>query len=150
MKSLERVQKVAQLFAAKIVVLDGVVAIGDPAELRRHWKHFEGDKTGLEAFVNHFHLEELLRRIVRPPLKRRPEALRLGEQLIRVWAERIAGIAGAEVSLLYYLGGSEDVVLRFHSERANEHPWMAIGKKGARSFRLRIFRSRGGEVSRLA
>lgn len=150
MRSLDRVRRVAELFATRIVVLDGVIAIGDPAELRRHREHFEEDKTGLEAFVNHVHLEELLHRIIRPPFKRRPEALRLGEQLIRVWAERIAGIAGADVSLLFYLGGSEDVVLRFHTERMNVHPWIALNKKEARSLKLRVFRALGGRVTRLA
>lgn len=150
MKTLERIRKVADLFAAPIAQIDGMVVLVDRAELERHEAHFKGDKTALEAFVNHVHLEDLVSGLRQPAGNARREALRLGELLIRVWSERVAGITGSDLALLFYLGGTEDVVVRFHVERANEHPWIAISKKEARSLKLRVYRLRGGEVTRLA
>ena len=130
--------------------LDCGVVLGDLDKARRHRGSFLSDPTGFEAFVNHFHLEDILIDFDFEAKKRRREALFLGENVILVWAERLRSLLKGRATL-FYLGGPDDVTLRFHLERPGDPSWFSLDNPSAiRKQRLRIYRSVGDGVERIA
>lgn len=143
-------KKIASLFAVPLFAVGGVVLSGDPKEAKRHFTSKDpSDPVGLEAFVNHYHLEDYVEEFSLEPRRKRRELNRLADALILVWAERLAGIL-AERTALFYAGGEEDVIVRFHLERPDEPPWMSLDPDFVRKARMRVFRASRSGLERIA
>jgi hypothetical protein len=128
----------SELFATPLVEFDGCIVISGESESRRHLSSFSGDPVGFEAFVNHIHLDDVLTSAVGRPARR--EMITIGEHIIKVWSERLRGILRGR-SILFYLGGSRGVTLRFHVARNKGAEWMSLDDKAFRSReKMTIFR----------
>ena|SRR5712691_7093640 len=116
--------RLARMFAVTFSDIDGCLVI-DGDEARRHRESFINDDTGLEAFVNHVHLEDVVEQMLRPRGAGRRVLMSIGEDLIKVWSERLLPILnGREV--LFYLGGKDTVAIRFHVVRQGQPTWVRL------------------------
>lgn len=139
----------AKLFSLEISTRGDAVVLGDQAEAARHAQAFAGDPTGLEALVNHWHLEELFVGARLDRAGRRRAALRLGRRLAGVLAERLA-LRFGDRPFIFLLGGENDVVLRLMSIRTDAPPWFPYeDPRQRRRFRLLAFRAAGGTLEPL-
>ena len=126
------------LFAVPLVEFDGCIVISDEAESRRHASSFPGDPVGFESFVNHVHLDDVLASAAGKPTRK--DMLKVGESIIKVWAERLRSVLRGR-TVLFYLGGVQGVTLRFHVARARGTEWMNLDDKSFRSKeKMAIFR----------
>jgi hypothetical protein len=141
------VERLVCLFAMPFYELDDAVLAGDEREGRRHAEHFHDDPTGLEAFVNHYHLQDYVKGIRLDQKALRRLLISTGEALVMVWSERLVRLLG-ERRVLFYLGGKTDVVLRFHLERSGA-PWVELKPALLKRERMRVYRAGGGDVERL-
>lgn len=132
--------KIASLFAIPLFEMGGAILSGNPEDAKRHTAEFPGDLVGLEAFVNHYHLEDYVGEFHLEPRQQRRVLNRLAETLALVWSERLVKIIGNRTAL-FYLGGSDSVVVRFHLERTDEVPWADLNPDFLKRSRIRVFRS---------
>ncbi|HEV7672034.1 MAG TPA: hypothetical protein VGS22_26230 [Thermoanaerobaculia bacterium] len=144
-------RRLSGLFAMPLFELNGIILTGDLKEAQGHFSSGEpDDPIGLEAFANHYHLEDYVRELGLDPRKRRRELNRLADALVLVWTERLMGILG-ERTLLFYVGGEEDVIVRFHVERPGGRPWMALDDPAfIKKARMRVFRVSRSGLERIA
>src|SRR4051812_35204299 len=141
--------RIYALFSIPCHEFEGAFLLGRLDEAQRHYSELSGDLVGLESFVNHFHLEDAVEGIPLDPKSKRRHLNALGEALMRVWAERFAEKLGGR-RLLFYLGGPDDVTIRFHVERPQASPWMGFDNpKFAHQQRMRIYRASNGKVERI-
>lgn len=140
--------KISALFSISFQELEGSFLLGELGEAKRHHREFAGDLVGLESFVNHFHLEDAVEGLPLDPRSKRRHLNTLGEALIRVWTERFTGALG-DRKLLFYLGGPDDVTVRFHVERAEAPSWMSLDPEYAHQQRMRVYRAANGKVKRI-
>jgi hypothetical protein len=138
--------RLAELFAIPFHRERGVLLAGDLDRALRHWDEFPGDPTGLEAFVNHFHLDDLAGDSAAGPVKRK-DLMRLGESLVSVWASRLAP---TEEPVVFYLGGRDGVVLRFHLVRPGAKPWIPADAHLLAKERLRVFELKDSTLRRVS
>jgi len=143
----EALVRLADLFAAPFHEIEGAIVLGNRGEALRHLEEFRGDPTGFEAFVNHVHLEDIVSGISFEPRTKRRRLLYVGEILINVWVDRFVALL-RDRAALFYLGGSNDVTLRFHLEREQYPPWLPCDS--ARSARMLIFRATAGKVVKIS
>jgi hypothetical protein len=142
------IERISALFSIPFQGFEGSFLVGDRDEAKRHHREFAGDLVGLESFVNHFHLEDAVAGVPFDPRSKRRHLNALGEALIHVWAERFARELG-DRKLLFYLGGPDDVTVRFHIERSEAPPWMSLDPEYARQQRMRVYRASNGKVERI-
>jgi hypothetical protein len=115
--------ELSQLFASPILEADGCIVVSGGADVLRHAVSFPGDPVGFEAFVNHVHLDDITDSTAGRPARR--DLIRIGENVIRVWSDRLRRILrGREV--LFYLGGLEGVSLRLHVVRDQQANWLNL------------------------
>ncbi|MEP7012500.1 MAG: hypothetical protein ABJC13_19440 [Acidobacteriota bacterium] len=143
-------RRLSELFAMPLFELNSTLLTGDLKEAERHFSDWDpNDPIGLEAFVNHYHLEDYIRELGLDPKKERRELNRLADALVLVWLERLTGILG-ERTLLFYVGGEQDVIVRFHVERPGSVPWMNLDPAFIKKARMRIFRASRSGLERIA
>jgi hypothetical protein len=123
MKAKQAIDRVVEAFSSPINEVAGCIVLGDPSAVAKHRESFPDDPTGLEAFVNHVHVADLVAEVdVDHAFLRR-----LGTELIRVWAERMQSLLkGREV--LFYLTGRapSDMTVRFHVDRSDGRAWLNL------------------------
>lgn len=107
-------------FAAPLLETRDGLVISEEKDVERHWIAFPGDPTGFEAFVTHVHLEDLL---ASGGSLRRRDWLAIGWDLMQVWGDRLRPRLRGR-SVLFYLGGSRGVILRFHVAREGCADWL--------------------------
>jgi hypothetical protein len=143
-------KRLAVLFAMPIHQSgDALLLAIDAKEAERHCTEFPGDVTGLEAFVNHYHLSDFVSGLVLKPKSKRRQLKQLGQAVVTVWAERITHLLG-ERTALFYLGGREDISVRFHLERDGMPPWAPLEPAFLRKERMAIFRASSTGLRRIA
>ncbi len=148
--SAAALRKLTSLFSMPLFVLGDTVLSGDFKEANRHRASWDpDDPIGLEAFVNHYHLEDFVEEFSLEPRRKRRELNRLVDALVLVWAERMTGILG-ERAALFYVGGEEDVIVRFHVDRPGAVPWMSPDSAFIKKARMRIFRTSRSGLERIA
>lgn len=114
----------AETFSVRLFEIDGCVVI-DEDEFHRHRQSFLRDPTGLEAFVNHLHLEDVTGELLPLEAGNRATLVQIGEQVIRVWADRLSAIL-KERQAMSYLGGADTVPVRFHLLRRESAAWLDL------------------------
>jgi hypothetical protein len=126
--SQQKLRRAFESLAAELCVDftadEGCIVI-DREEAERHRGAFLDDPNGLEAFVNHVHVEDLLAGALRPTGRDRAALDAIGIALLRVWAERLHR-SFPEQPAIFYLGGTDSVSLRFHLHRPDAAPWVAL------------------------
>lgn len=102
--------------------IGNTVIAGKISSAERHLSSFQNDETGFESFVNHIHLEDIVQGVFDPETDR--EALLIiGKDIIAVWAERLKPYLNKR-EVIFYLGGSDSVSLRFHIARDDGRDWI--------------------------
>jgi len=116
-------RRLGDAFATEFCVIGEHIVI-DSLAFRQHQTSFKDDPAGLEAFLNHVHIEELVSQTL--PLPANYAALvEIAERLMRVWSDRMAPLL-KQRQVLFYIGGVDTVSVRFHIERDGEPAWMDI------------------------
>ena len=115
----------SEAFTTPIQEYDDAILAGQPAVVERHLASFPGDPTGLESFVNHLHIEDLTAGLLGVKDADRLALLGVGRALIHVWTERMRQLPRAR-DILFYLGGSDTVSLRFHVFRGEKAAWVDL------------------------
>ena len=107
--------------------LDGCLCVGDQVNAAVNRWAFGPDLTGFEAFINHVHVDQLL--------KHQPDAMRVwGRNALLRLVVTCLGAATLPIlrdrTLLFFGGGPniEDCTVRFHVERDGA-PWVDIEDK---------------------
>lgn len=123
---VDNIVQVAKLFATQFVLVEDSIVISEH-EFYAHAHLFKGDLDGLEAFINHIHLEDVVQmpRNAVNPQEQRHALLETGRLLIQVWHERIQFLYNGVV-ILFYLGGSDTVSVRFHKSRSIANAWINL------------------------
>jgi hypothetical protein len=142
------IKSLTYLFSMPLHQMGDVVVTGDPESAKRHLEEFPGDPIGLEASVNHYHLEDYIKGLRLKPKAHRRLLMTLAEALVMVWSERLVRFIG-ERAAIFYVGGADTVVIRFHVDRPSAEPWAALTPAFMRKERLRVYRSTGGVVQRI-
>ena len=115
--------EMAKLFAMPLQDLGDVVLIGAGYDERE--RALLQDAVAYESYVNHLHLEDILRihREVSP--KERDLIFQIGYMLLQAWSYRLLPILRGR-AILAYLGGVSTTSLRFHVERPGQSNWLDI------------------------
>jgi len=142
-------KRLALLFAMPIHQHGDALLLASAKEAERHHTEFPGDATGLEAFVNHYHLCDFVSGLSFDPRSKRRQLKQLGQAVVTVWSERIAHLLG-ERSALFYLGGRENIAVRFHVEREGVPPWAPLDPTFLRKERMVVFRASSAGLQRIA
>jgi hypothetical protein len=103
---------------------DAVFTRGIPLAYERAHTPID-DLTGLESDVNSFRMHDLVGGVLEDKGHERRVLRRIGRALIHVWADRLRGQA-PDRSFLFYLGGRDTLILRFHTERSSIPHWTDI------------------------
>jgi hypothetical protein len=122
---------------------------GDPGAAERFLNSYPGGPIGAEAFANHYHLEDFIKDLHLEPRARRRFLMTLAEALVKVWSERLVRLLG-ERSAIFYIGGRDTVLIRFHVERPGAAPLTSHEPAFIKKERLRVYRTTGGVVERIA
>jgi hypothetical protein len=122
---------------------------GDPSAAERFLNSYPGDPIGAEAFANHYHLEDYIEGLRLERRAQRRFLMTLAEALVKVWSERLVRLLG-ERSAIFYIGGGDTVFIRFHVERPGAVPWTSHEPAFIKKERLRVYRTTGGGVERIA
>jgi hypothetical protein len=128
-------------------VLTGVA--GDPRDGERFLDTYPGDPIGAEAFANHYHLEDYIEGLRLKPRAQRRLLMTLAEALVTVWSERLVRFLGGRFAI-FYIGGRDTVFIRFHVERPGTKPWASHEPAFIKKERLRVYRTAGCVVERIA
>lgn len=108
------------------------------------------DITGIEATVNTFHIRHFTDGAITDKGPDRRSLMKLGRALIQVWSARLQGQL-QQRTLLFYLGGRDEVLLRFHVERPEVPNWTDISdSQFFRRRRLEVYRATATSVERIA
>lgn len=91
----------------------------------REWQVEAGtvDPVDVESSMNKRYVSELVGDFVAGDA--RDELMVCGRAIIQVWAERIA-VRFPERHVIFYLGGSDAVIVRFHVRRDGVHDWLDL------------------------
>jgi hypothetical protein len=105
-----------------------------------HWSSFH-DRTAVESFYNHLHVDEL-RTIKRNRSIKDSSICALGHAVAAAWAAKLA-VEFPRRSFWVYYTNENDPIVRFHSQHQNEQPWLNI-RTAPKSWRaFAYFISRG-------
>jgi hypothetical protein len=121
---------------------------GDPKDAERFLNSYPGNPIGAEAFANHYHLEDYVEGLRLKPRAQRRFLMTLAEALVKVWSERLVRLLG-ERSAIFYIGGTDTVLIRFHVERPGKR-LTALTLSYVKRSRLQVYRTTGGVVERIA
>jgi hypothetical protein len=112
----------SNLFNISFYPLGDAVLSGSLPSAERHLESFPNDSTGLEAFVNHVHLEDVTNLDAE---KDREILLAIGRNIINVWKDRLQPYVNGR-KIVFFLGGSDSVSLRFHIIRNDGRDWIDL------------------------
>lgn len=123
--------------------LDGSICVGDRQQAELHLSEFGEDRVGFEAFVNHVHVSDIFALGPKRLGRDRELGERLARTVIGVWADRVRPLLRGR-SVLFYMGGRDDVAIRFHVERPGVAPWVDLSARAfVTSEHLHVFRVTG-------
>jgi len=106
------------------------------------------DPVDVEATLNKRHLTDLVPGAVFE--NSYEKLMACGRAIIKIWSERIALHFPSHV-VLFFLGGAEDVVLRFHVRRKGIADWTDLNDRDFLiSNRLEIYELRGERLEKIA
>jgi hypothetical protein len=106
-------------FCHEIIDSNGLLLLST-AQTRKEGLAVDCDPVGVESTMNKRYVTDLVGRAIDE--NARDVLMRLGRAIMHVWAERIALLfPGRDV--VFYLGGSESVILRFHVRRTGMTDW---------------------------
>ena len=156
-KLLVVTRSLIDLFSMPFHAVGDTVLTGDAGDARdardaRRTERFLNsfpDPIGAEAFANHYHLEDYVKGLRWQPGGQRRFLMTLAEALVKVWSERLVRLLG-ERSAIFYIGGRDTVFIRFHVERPGAEPWTSHEPAFIKKERLRVYRTTGGVVERIA
>jgi hypothetical protein len=130
MKPSSQIQPIRDTIVSLLEVIDAspfrineCICVGRREHAEIHLQEFGGDCVGFEAFVNHVHMSDILPNILRQLGTDRSLMEQVARTIVRVWADRIRILLDGR-SALFFLGGQDDVVIRFHIERPGLAPWV--------------------------
>ena len=150
-KLLVVTRSLIDLFSMPFFAVGDAVLTGDAAEAihaERFLDSYPGNPIGAEAFANHYHLEDYVEGLRLEPRAQRRFLMTLAEALVKVWSERLVRLLG-ERSAIFYIGGKDTVLIRFHVERPGQR-LTALTPSYVKRARLRVYRTTGGVVERMA
>jgi hypothetical protein len=144
---------VAALEAAStpIIEVEGMLLLRTKQALRP-WAHESGeiDRVGAEATLNKRYVVDLLDLTNVRCDEVREELTQCGMKLIEIWASRISLEFPSKV-VVFYLGGSEDVILRFHVRRDGVRDWTDLNdRQFLLSSHLQVYELRSGKLRLIA
>jgi len=144
---------VAALDAAStpILEIEGMLLLRTEQALRP-WARQpnESDRVDAEATLNKRYVGDLLDLTGVSFDEIRKELTECGRRLIQIWADRISLEFPAKV-VAFYLGGSEDVVLRFHVRRDGVRDWTDLNdQEFLLSSHLQVYELRSGQLTLIA
>jgi hypothetical protein len=146
---MDLLKRITRLFAMPIHEVDGALLTGDLREARGHRESCSGDFIALEAFVNHYHLSDFIDGLTLEPKDKRRILTSLADAVVVVWSQRLTHLL-ADRSVLFYVGGREDVTVRFHVERPDSPAWAPFDPAFLRRERMRVFRASTSGLQRVA
>ena len=148
-------ERLAELFSAEFrrigdaVILNDMADPGVTADISSYLNQFKQDLTGIESFNNHFHLEDIADITFTGDELVRTKLMEVGRALIKVWAERLHIMLKGQ-AILFYLGGVDSVIVRFHLERTHEATWIHLSDTAfIQKERIEVYRGLDGKVIRL-
>lgn len=107
----------SKLFAKPFIKIQSVVLDDDGRSVED--KPIVIDDPVYLEVSNHIHLEDEF-----PQRLKRRLLIAIGRQVIEVWNQRLRLLVG-DTPVLFYLGGTDTVMLRFHQEHEGYIPWIA-------------------------
>ncbi len=111
-------------FCHEIVEVDGVLLLSTEQVLNGRGRLVDDDLVGIESTMNKRYVADLSRL----DENARETLMTVGRAIMLVWSERIAlRFPGRDV--LFYLGGSESVILRFHVRRPHLTDWTDLSDR---------------------
>jgi len=147
-KELLAAQRFADLAAEPLIQIGEAYLIGDQVESSLPFRS-DADLTRLEHSENHFHLADVFGIAPSKIEMFRDQLMSLGERLVKIWHDRIRA-TGTQAPVVFYLGGEEDVIIRFHLERS-VGPWLSSVQDHdfLVQSKVRMYRGEGRTVQRL-
>ena len=105
------------------------------------------DAVDVEATMNKRYVAELVGDLIEADA--REELMACGRSIIQIWAERIA-LRFPERNVIFYLGGSESVIVRFHTRRHGVDDWLDVtDRQFVLQSRLELYELRDRRVNRI-
>jgi hypothetical protein len=151
-KTLTAVQDVVrdltEAFVNDIVDINGTLLLATKQILKGDPNRRHEDPISVESVVNKYYVTHLAGDVFDED--DRDNLMPIGRALIKVWAERIAfRFPGRRV--LFFLGGEESVIVRFHVRREGQHDWASLeDRKFLRKAHLEVYElDLDGRLSRL-
>jgi hypothetical protein len=144
----EMVRDLRNAFSWEIVDIHGTLLLATKQVLAPEANRPDEDPIGVESLMNKYYVRDLTGYVF--DQDDRENLMPVGRALVKVWAERIAlRFPGRRV--LFFLGGEEAVILRFHVRREGQHDWTDIeDRRFLRKARLEVYElGLDGELSRL-
>ena len=84
-----------------------------------------GDRTGFEAFENHVHMIDYVKRLKDNPI----EGLSLALNILEIWeCKLLRDFPDYKFQLILWYDGKEDTILRFYKFRQEEGSWIDFTK----------------------
>jgi hypothetical protein len=110
-------------FCHEIIDCNGLLLLSTK-QARNAGKRVIDDPVGYESTMNKRYVTDLSR----IDENARDALMTIGRAVIRIWAERIALLLPGR-NVVFYLGGLEDVVLRFHVRRPGICDWTDLADR---------------------
>lgn len=140
---------ISHLFAARFHEYEDAILIENPIRIQRHTRVFGPDHSGLEAFVNHVHLEDACASVLLPRSHGRRALMDIGRMLVITWGERMRPML-KDRQAIFYLGGEDSVTLRFHVDRADGMGWLDLNSNRlVKKERMELYRVDPSQILRL-
>jgi len=114
--------RLAALFCCRIIDNHGLLLLGT-AQAQRGIIDPPADPVGVESVLNKVHIADVID--AGDGVLRRSALMVIGRSLIKVWAERIS-LHYPDRKVLFYLGGGDSVILRFHTRRVEHNDWLDL------------------------
>jgi hypothetical protein len=144
---LEKVlEALLQTFCQEIVECDGLLLLSTAQVRASGWDGL-GDPVSIEATMNKRYLSELIGDAI--SASSRADLMRYGRAIIQIWSERIA-LRFPDRVVVFYLGGSESVLVRFHARRLGVPDWADLADRAFLSASLiEVFELRNGNLNKV-
>jgi hypothetical protein len=105
------------------------------------------DPIGTEATMNKRYVWDLMGGLI--DVDARDDLMTFGRAIMRIWSERIA-LRFPDMPVLFYLGGSESVILRFHVRRSGLPDWIELSEGDfLTESKLEVYELRHGQLLRM-